>query len=452
MHAGTVTSGSFPEWYAVERETAATIRKLTSVKELEYYISNQDEQIRRLAIIRLGELRLKESFKILSEVLDDRLETPWNKEAAAWAIKALNPGWDMEFPDKNEYTGKYNRTSNRFGLPGVCVKDPVSEAGLEFSSSVLMSLMPLNEDIRSSEGINFDAAGLLSDWLRMLPASAAGRLADFFRAFVPATLKFLGKSLAFAFVVFPSMIITYITKIITKIRRKSPARTEKALHMSWESSYRRYSAYREKTNLWSSAGNALLLLLRIILTPLRLLLRYRKAAIALVIILYLLLANTSFGRVLTHTHFGIDLLPIQKSLLESSGQLLGYAWTELKHITGLDETALFKESAGMIENKSSGMIEYVNKYSQAGDAGMEYRIEYVVTAERGLNLRSSPDVSSEKVEQTVLPRNSTVVFLGRWEEDSASRKWYYVRTPDGKTGWVYSKWLKENGGDRIDGR
>jgi len=50
-----------PEWYRSERDTEKTIQKLNQIKELDYYLSNPDEYIRRLAILRLRSLPAKET-------------------------------------------------------------------------------------------------------------------------------------------------------------------------------------------------------------------------------------------------------------------------------------------------------------------------------------------------------------------------------------------------------
>jgi len=85
-----------PEWYRTEKDTAKIIEKLGSVKELDFYLRNPDEYIRRLAILRLYRISDKESIFVLKELLDDPVESDDNKYLAAWITDILTNSVEMK--------------------------------------------------------------------------------------------------------------------------------------------------------------------------------------------------------------------------------------------------------------------------------------------------------------------------------------------------------------------
>lgn len=80
----------YPEWFKVEKETKIIITHMATVRELSFYLKSNEQFIRRLAIIRLGELKFKEATPYLSEIIENLDESPLNRELAAWAIKAIS--------------------------------------------------------------------------------------------------------------------------------------------------------------------------------------------------------------------------------------------------------------------------------------------------------------------------------------------------------------------------
>jgi N-acetylmuramoyl-L-alanine amidase len=65
--------------------------------------------------------------------------------------------------------------------------------------------------------------------------------------------------------------------------------------------------------------------------------------------------------------------------------------------------------------------------------------KFVITAEKGLNLRDGPDASSKKLLQ--LPFKAIVT------KEAENGTWFKITTSDGITGWVSSKYLKEFRGE-----
>jgi hypothetical protein len=61
LYASGTGIESLPDWYLIDREAEKTLEKLNSARELDYYINSADEYLRRLAVLRLKKLGLKES-------------------------------------------------------------------------------------------------------------------------------------------------------------------------------------------------------------------------------------------------------------------------------------------------------------------------------------------------------------------------------------------------------
>jgi hypothetical protein len=108
MYSNNIALPVYPEWYKIEKETEKTISKLSSLRELSFYLRNPDEYIRRLAIIRIADIKLKDAIEILKETLDDRVESQINKELAAWAIKVISHKWDIDLFISHKLLNKYS--------------------------------------------------------------------------------------------------------------------------------------------------------------------------------------------------------------------------------------------------------------------------------------------------------------------------------------------------------
>lgn len=93
-------------WYKTERQAQKTMQQLFGLHELEFYLSHPDEYIRHQAILRLGELHLKDVLVPLSKIIDDPLETPMNRELAAWVLKSS--GMHHEYYIGNQFLDKFN--------------------------------------------------------------------------------------------------------------------------------------------------------------------------------------------------------------------------------------------------------------------------------------------------------------------------------------------------------
>lgn len=184
----------------------------------------------------------------------------------------------------------------------------------------------------------------------------------------------------------------------------------------------------KKPGITAAIKKGLFNMLYLLFFPLRFALKHKLAVICSLAAIYILFAFTDYGRAFTNKYMGIDLKDVQKKAIDSVKYYTGYALNEFNRLTGIDE---WKENeAKKQQNTTMPASTADNKI-------------YLVTAEKGLNIRESPDAASAKVGSNPLPYGSTVTYLLKTENDSSGKPWYYVKASDGRTGWVSAKFLKE---------
>ena len=88
---------NYPDWFRVEKDSAKIILQLSSIRDLAYYLRSPEQFIRQLALLRVGQLKLKEGISYLSEIIENHDESPENRELAAWSIKAISVRWGENF-------------------------------------------------------------------------------------------------------------------------------------------------------------------------------------------------------------------------------------------------------------------------------------------------------------------------------------------------------------------
>lgn len=420
MTSTNINNLTFPEWYKVERETESTLKKLFTIKELDYYLKNADMYIRRLAIIRLAELKNKESVNLLREILDDPMENSELKHLAAWAIKSISLKWNLDLYMNNKYLSKYTGKEKLNDLYKVLVNDNSPSISFDFSSQLINSeLQTDSSNIRLSDDISFNMDFPKQAWFKTCSYSLSSKFKKLLINFPVLLFAYFKKFFKF-FIKASISAFKYIVRVYSnkKNRRKNT------------SIYSEYKHYNTK-GFSVLIKEAIIRLLRVVFFPIRLLIKYKKTSITLLVTLYVLCTFTTYGRITTNRYLGLDFKQIQDDVYIASKEIFTYAWNELESITGLDKYSKSVELAGY------EVKEEINTLPLK---------QFKITAKTGLNLRKYPDATSEKVIDKALENNLTVTYLSKSQKDEAGRLWYYIQTPDGKTGWVYSKWLEEVGG------
>lgn len=428
MFSGNENFQGYPEWYRIERETEKTIKKLTSVKELTYYLANPDEYIRRLAILRLSELKLKDSINILKELLDDPLESSGNKELTAWAIKSISLKCGLELFLSGKPLSKYSGNEKYGDLYRIYIVDSLPSIKFDFSSALANSEMQMeNSDIRRTEDINFDMSFTFADWSKAFLSSLSANMKTRLAVLPALLLSSLKTVLLFTFVSVPKRAANTLAKCYKG--RKSTKKAKDA----YEPYYGGFT--RKKAPLTAFLKKLAIGILRFIFTPVRLVIRHKKLAFSTLLALYCLLTFTVPGKNIAYRYLGQDFVQIQADAYYTAREVAKFAWSELKQIAGINEMDVQAEAAEVTAPAQPRLAE-----------------KMVVTAKTGLNMRKEPDADSKKVSEKILSFNTTVTYLSKSQKDKYGKLWHYIQAPDGKTGWAYSKWLKEIGGGENAGQ
>lgn len=453
MSASNMAVQNYPDWYRIERDTEKIIKKLTTIKEIIPYLNNSDEYIRRLSILRINELRLKDSVVALKELLDDPLETVGNKELAAWTIKVISNHWNTDLFLTNKYLNNYSGTERYEDVCKVSIKDTLPSLKFDFTSSMLNSELNMeSNDIRSSKDIDIDLPFSVKEWFGQYSHDI---LADLKVLIIKLPLLlFKGLKYAAAFI-FGGLFYIFKTLIgsISKIKRSkankqsnepvaqnecnsyntvlqshkaksSQADELQALRNSFDKAAME-SSYEEKISLKDRVKNTLLSILYVLFAPIRFAVLHKKSAALSLVAIYCFLCFFPYGKALTYKYTGLDIMDEQTKAFNTAKSVVTYVCDEIYtilNITGSPQQV----AAQTDENDIKEPVEIAQS-------------KFEITAEKGLNLRDGPDTSSKKLLQ--LPFKAIVTKVA---ENGA---WFKIKTSDGITGWVSSKYLKEFRGE-----
>jgi hypothetical protein len=423
-----------PEWYRVEKETGKAVKMLTNLKELGFYLNNPDEYIRRLAILRINELKLKESMEALKDIADNPIESPQNRELAAWTIKCICNKWKIDLYVGSKLLGKYSGDEKYADLFRVSVSNTMPGPRLEMASSIIATELSEDADtIRHSEDIQFEVDFSIQEWFSTWFSDFAARskalLASGPRALLPLLYKYVFLPAARC----PGVLWSKIKTVPSASRSRRKVREKPG------TPYR--VSERKNVSFSQVLYKAFYGLLYVVFTPVRLLVRHAKPAVLLILIAYLLLTVSTPGRMVFYKYSGIDLYEVQSRAFYTARDFLAYSWSELKELVGIYDTSPYAE---LLEEESTNPIYEGNTETPTDK-------QYRVIAKTGLNLRSAPVSSATKIISQRLTYNATVTYLLKSQKDASGGLWYYVQTSDGTTGWAYAKWLQDMGGDKHAG-
>ncbi len=450
----------------MERETEKTIQKLKTVKELDYYLQNPDEFIRRLAILRLRELTPKEAVHTLKDHLDSPTETPGNKYISGWILNSLLKGGNELLFMSSRYGTGLNGSERYEELFPIVSDKPPGAVNFNFGSSPSYKAFSLdNEDIVLERDVYFDAAFDFGQWLKAFAVAALANSRNSFSAVPAVTGRFLkniithlserkkNKRIKSRMSSEPVKMRTDSGKSQTSPRRRHTMRQNHTVmpenrtalpgnlryvsQPSADSYYSLRKALYKKQSFFSCVKKGAFQMFYGLFFPIRFVRRHMLASFTMLLAIYLLLANTDYGRAFTAKYFKLDLKTTQTVALQKLEVCTSYLSDSFNRLTGMDEWN--KNSNGSKAN--SGQVS-VNGDSGAVSKGPAY----TVNAKNGLNIRVSPSPGSDKVGSDPLEFGSTVVFLGKQETDKSGITWYNVEASDGRTGWVSSRYLKKKEG------
>jgi hypothetical protein len=453
LSASNITVHSYPDWYRIERDTEKIIKKLTTMKEIIPYLNNSDEYIRRLSILRINELRLKDSIVGLKELLDDPLETVGNKELAAWTIKVISNHWNTDLFITNKYLNNYSGTERYEDVCKVSIKDTLPSLKFDFTSSMLNSELNMeSNDIRSSKDIDIDLPFSVKEWFSQYSHDI---LADL-KALIIKLPILMFKGLKYAAVfVFGGLLFIFKTLMgsISKIKgskenKESNEPVTQNVYSSHSNTYMSHSSRssqdnelqalrnsfdmaamesscEEKISLVNRVKNTILSILYVLFAPIRFVIHHKKLSILSLAAIYCFLTFFPYGKALTYKYTGLDIMDEQVKAFNAVKSVVAYVCDEIYTI--FDVTGNSQQVVAQTDEKETPEpVEIVEA-------------KYEITAETGLNLRDGPDTSSKKLLQ--LPFKTVVT------KEAENGTWFKIKTSDGITGWVSSKYLKEFRGE-----
>ncbi len=424
MYASVSVIELLPDWYLIERETEKTIEKLNSAGELDYYINNPDEYLRRLAILRLKKLGLKASGEMLKKIMDDPVESHANKYIAAWALKSLLVGLDYDYLSNSRYLAGFTGHESYEELFPVLMEHDVCSVRFQFSSSPYFTTFNINnEDSVLEKDVFFQTDFDIKQWGKDLRASLKSKA----KKLLPNIVKLLRKAAKKLL-----HCIRAAAESLTKLKEKKQANTPKIQAKA----YKKHKAMKR-----GFVKRGIFQLFFFLFYPIRFARKHKFAFLCILVSVYSFFAYFSYGRAITNKYAGFDLQEVQSHLFTKAGELYSQAVNEINRITGINE---WKENNGS-KQAANDILMTTDINIPKSQGSRDESVSYTVTAKDGLNIRTSPDPSSDKVGSSALPYDTRVTFITSAYSESSGIEWFYVEAEDGRVGWVSSKYLKKAG-------
>ena len=508
-----------PEWYRTERDTAKIIEKLGRVKELDFYLRNPDEYIRRLAILRLYKIPDKESIFVLKEILDDPIESEQNKYLAAWILKSFSKKWVSDIFSNNRFLNKFNGNESFDDLFNIKLDQASSFVEFDFKASPSFSLLKLDSDESALQrDIFFETEFDFKKWFSSFGTRLRYALVSTLCAIPLFIIRFPKLLYVFVLSTFNKLSKHHTDKKLARIhsreermkekeikraqKHNEKLKNEKAINLdctqkideatkigeatkinmlknidnainpqgvlkvekegkiekatmfkraqinerkvSPERLYQNNASFSynnlrkelyKKPGIFSYIKKGVFQVLYVLFFPIRFALKHKLAIICTLLLTYSLLTFTNYGRAFTNKYWNIDLKEVQNNTFHKIKEYSVYALSEFNRLSGINEWKGKEDSA---EHDSPDILMTSNIYDSARSGKL-----YTVTAKKGLNIRKSPDATSEKVGSSSLALGSTVTYLSDEKKDASGITWYYIKAQDGRTGWVSSLFLKE---------
>ncbi len=416
MQLSDIAVRKLPEWYIFERDTEKIIKSLTKLKELSFYLKNPDEYIRRLTILRMSELKFKDSIDVLKEIMDDPLESSSNKDLAAWTVKSDSLKWDVDLFIGNRFLNKFVGNEKLDKLFNIKIIGFSPSLNFDLKSTLIDEDIQSNSNNRHIEDINLPMSFPYGEWRRACMKNIANTIKNLALKLPSITLSLIRRIISgilkILFFKIPHTLVSPINKI-SKLKRKSNS-SYGAYHYQ-----KQVSAHSKKV---TSIKDAFMWLLYIVFYPIRLVRRHKIFTALILVIFYSFFAYSPYGKALTYKYSSLDLMKIQNISLISAKSAVASIWSKLLDIMSADKTL----------DSAYNQYENTNTY-------------YSVASKKGIYLRKDPSLSSKKSSTKFLKYKSAVIYLSRSYTDPSGDLWIYVQTNKSLKGWVNSKNLKPSG-------
>ncbi len=450
----------YPDWYLLEKETFKTTRKLTGLRELQYYLSNHDPYIVRLAILRLRELKLKDSVDSLRDVMNDGAMPLHIKELAAWAIKSISYHCGIDIFSNDGLLSKYTGVEEYEKLWGFNVIGAGSPMQLSTRSSIMEK--ELASDIvqsRFGEGVELDMPFPVKEWVSAFFTDFPGMFSNLLRNTVSllfttplAAIKAMARSCRAAAI---SRRKVHKSAHTTKIGLKEAMdgieagtgidemeKSRIALNYYFTNEhfdscnyihlYKKFhgndlAPFKPAVSAGYHIRRGFEFVLNTIAFPFKVIYAHKLLISALLIALYLLCTYTLTGKMAANKYLGLELPELSKIYSSAKDYIIDFS-----ELLGFAKPA--SDTSG--DYGTSGIADAET------DKNIAKNTSYRVAAKSGLNIREGPGVKYGKLLDRTIKYDSVLTYLSKNSTDSSGMTWYYIETESGLRGWVWSKWLE----------
>lgn len=419
------TQLNIPDWLRLEADAEKVVQQLSGLKELTFYLRNPNAYIRRIALLQLGKLCLKDTPSILTQILEDNLETDENKQIAAWAlnrvIKQQGVSWFLNHPMLANYTG--NEDVSVFG--NVRVVSDNTEVRFLFTENMddmpdvndpaFLKTQMADEDLQ----IEFSLINWLkessADILHQMVKSLVIGIKLVFTKWIPWLGNRLWKMLKVLFKKRPK-----VAKTIAAPYHEAQAIQETVIHEVPKKKRSNIRQYRPKKRIDHYAfKRKVRQMFQAVFYPFKLIRRHIVFTILVILSLYALLTFTRYGNVF-FTRLNPDVAALNnRFVVDARASLLTFF--------KIDATTSLKTSE-------------TTATPEVTEAPVVVQITYQVIATKGLNLREAPKSDAPKI--VFMAPKTVVTGLGDTAVDAEGQTWLYLSTGQGKTGWAAARWLE----------
>lgn len=411
-----------PDWYKAERESGKTIERLTDTKELVFYLENPDPFIRRLAILRTGELKQKGSYTLLHDILDDNLETEENRELAALLMQKLNQELKLGFFISNSYLSHFTGNEDVDALLKIAIIDTFPDIRFHFENALIESQLNMdNEFLKSNVDEKVDVLPFTyKDWLSHC---FSGIFTDIKRG-----IKNLSMTMLTAlFIKGPRKILLRLASLLKSLKVHHKAHAQHQVEKAPQESYvKPVTHHRRKIKVYhpplaSRIKSMIRYFFNVLFIPFRIFYHFKWVILITLLVLYGILSFTQPG----------------KSFLFRMNTQAYYVNTNFLNQTKASIINLIQSNNTLATVFKVGQV----LPSQSETVKEEPSKKLVVTAPKGLYLRNDPVSTGKKL--VFMEKNTTVEFFGEEERDGSGGKWFKVRFNEEKIGWANAAWLGE---------
>lgn len=419
-------SWSYPDWFMVEKETSRIISRLSSIKELSFYLHNPDRFVRRLAIIQIGRLALKDGIGCLAEVVENHDEDLTNREFAAWAIKAISVSQSENIYLNNRLLTHYTGQERLEQVSGqVLIHDPGHNIEIEFRTPEHIKEMLSGHFAESHKDFIIEDSFSWETWFYSLTSAFKKQILNAFTIIQDVPARLFKKLIDLKHRFFKNL-VNMTRKIMPA--NKPPKNPNTILH-SFNTKHRntclkmlshiQAGFIKKLVSGTKFLGQKLLLVSRY---PFFFIRSHKLVSVFLLVPLTVLTLNIPWVGNAFEKHTNISVAEVNQIVYNIPAHFL----------------TMVSEGASDLLNTSD--TDY--SYNITTDNHQTREKAFIVTAKNGLSLRSKPSALNSKIVE-VMGYQTKAQFLNSHKTDGQGIVWYKLQTPSGKTGWANSKWLKE---------